>query len=108
VGRAESSVHRALTVSCSLVRRSLLGRAPGSICPDIPDRRCRFHPPGYISPCHTDSNGHSGAQTLPPGTDSGRRTVHRASYCTCTDCCSPGPTSRAGRCTSPLAGRTGS
>uniref|UniRef100_A0A674II50 Uncharacterized protein n=1 Tax=Terrapene triunguis TaxID=2587831 RepID=A0A674II50_9SAUR len=62
-----------LTASCSLVRRSPLGRAPDSTCPDIPAHRHRSHPPGYISPCSTDSNGRISGQTFAPGTGSNWR-----------------------------------
>lgn len=61
---------RALTVSCSLVRRSQPGTARGNTFPGSPARTCRSHPPGCTCPCSTGSTGHSGARTSAPGTGS--------------------------------------
>lgn len=60
----------ALTVSCSLARRSQLGTARGNTFPGSPARTCRSHPPGCTCPCSTGSTGHSGARTSAPGTGS--------------------------------------
>lgn len=60
----------ALTVSCSLARRSQPGTARGNTSPGSPARTCRSHPPGCTCPCSTGSIGHSGARTSAPGTGS--------------------------------------